>query len=80
MLNDSDMMPDGFERERRETLAAFWKCLGATIGLSGLTAVSYLRPDWIQLALSLAAFFAAILTVIGAQEIWRLRRGNIWKR
>lgn len=53
---------------------ALWQCLGATVGLGMLTAIAYFRSDWILFLLFSATMIAAILTAIGAQEVWSDRR------
>ena len=80
MTNDRrDLLPDGFERERRLNFATFWKCLAAFVVLLILTVVAHSRPDWIADVLGGATVLAFIFVLIGAQELWRLRRSNPFK-
>lgn len=57
-------------------MIAFWKCVGAFVALFILTIVAHARPNWIADLLGVATVLALILVLIGAQEMWRLRRSK----
>lgn len=59
---------------RRSTVRAFWQCAGSFAALLALTVIAYTRPDWIADALAGVTGFAFLLTALGAQELWSIKR------
>lgn len=59
---------------QRANRRGLWQCVGATIGLGALTAIAYFQSDWILFLLFSATMIAALLSVVGVQEVWRDRR------
>lgn len=79
MTDSRDIMSDGLDWERRVNTKALWQCVGLFAISLALTVLSYVRPDWITLALFSVTFFFLILLAIGVQEMWSLRRGRSFR-
>jgi hypothetical protein len=58
----------------RSTLRAFWQCAAGFAALLALTVIAHTRPDWIANALTAVTGFAFLLTALGAQELWAIKR------
>lgn len=69
-------MRDKLTAGQRSKLTAFWQCVGATLALTGLTALAARRPDLLVTAFGALAVTALILTLIGLPDAWRIWRGR----
>lgn len=73
-MSKEKLIAEGFEAERKSATKGFWQCLAVSLALLLLTVISYVRPDWVQVALGTVTAGAFIFTGVAAQVAWETRR------